>query len=86
MSCKLIELKFSNLCFLLYLIENFSCSPWTRSWNNRSCVPCIRVLKKINFWIKYLEYKEGKVTENGAEENTNHTHNGWKEPTGKWKF
>lgn len=26
---------------------------------------------------------EGKVTENGAEENTNHTHNGWKEPTGK---
>jgi hypothetical protein len=43
-------------------------------------------LKKINFWIKYLEYKEGKVTENGAEENTNHTHNGWKEPAGKWKF
>lgn len=77
-----------DIFLFVFLLDSqeISAVAWTRRLHNRNCVRCIRILKEISFWINYLEYKEEKVSENGAEENTNHTHNGWEEPAGKWNF
>lgn len=82
---RLYRIDIFSFVFLLDSQENFSGSLGLEGYIIET-VRCIRILKEISFWINYLEYTEEKISENGAEENTNHTHNGWEEPAGKWNF